>query len=51
MAWGQPARRQHAANEPALKLYEGLGFNQVGRRPKYYRDGGDAVLLTLDPGG
>lgn len=37
----------HAGNEPALKLYEGLGFIQVGRRPKYYRDGGDAVLLTM----
>jgi ribosomal-protein-alanine N-acetyltransferase len=37
----------HADNEPALKLYEALGFQQVGRRPKYYRDGGDAILLTL----
>ncbi|MGE4133396.1 MAG: GNAT family N-acetyltransferase [Bdellovibrionales bacterium] len=37
----------HAANQPALNLYEKLGFQAVGRRPKYYRDGGDAVLLTL----
>jgi ribosomal-protein-alanine N-acetyltransferase len=37
----------HDRNEAALKLYEALGFIHVGRRPKYYRDGGDAVLLTL----
>lgn len=37
----------HAGNEPALGLYTHLGFSQVGRRPKYYRDGGDAILLTL----
>ncbi len=37
----------HALNSPALNLYSGLGFIEVGRRPKYYRDGGDAVLLTL----
>jgi ribosomal-protein-alanine N-acetyltransferase len=37
----------HAQNAPALALYSHLGFNEVGRRPKYYRDGGDAVLLTL----
>jgi ribosomal-protein-alanine N-acetyltransferase len=37
----------HDKNEVALKLYTSLGFQQVGRRPKYYRDGGDALLLTL----
>lgn len=37
----------HALNEPALVLYNELGFIKVGQRPKYYRDGGDAVLLTL----
>lgn len=37
----------HDRNEGALKLYESLGFANVGRRPKYYRDGGDAILLTL----
>lgn len=37
----------HAANEPAIALYNQLGFIKVGQRPKYYRDGGDAVLLTL----
>jgi [ribosomal protein S18]-alanine N-acetyltransferase len=37
----------HDRNQPALELYRVLGFQQVGRRAKYYRDGGDAVLLTL----
>ena len=37
----------HALNQGALGLYLSLGFQEVGRRPKYYRDGGDAVLLTL----
>lgn len=37
----------HALNEPALVLYNELGFIKVGQRPKYYRDGGDAVLLTM----
>lgn len=37
----------HDQNAPALGLYNQLGFQQVGRRPKYYRDGGDAVLFTL----
>lgn len=37
----------HALNTAALGLYSNLGFQEVGRRPKYYRDGGDAVLFTL----
>ena len=37
----------HAQNQAALGLYSNLGFVEVGRRPKYYRDGGDAVLLTM----
>jgi ribosomal-protein-alanine N-acetyltransferase len=37
----------HAQNNSALALYSNLGFQEVGRRPKYYRDGGDAVLFTL----
>lgn len=27
-----------ASNAPALALYQGLGFAQVGRRPNYYRN-------------
>lgn len=35
-----------AVNEPALRLYEGLGYRIVGRRRKYYNDGSDALLMT-----
>lgn len=34
------------ANFPALTLYAGLGFVQVGMRPAYH-DGGDALVLRL----
>lgn len=38
-------------NPPAIALYEGQGFRQVGRRPLYYsrRDGAlvDALILSL----
>lgn len=37
-----------AGNDPALALYAGLGFLRVGLRPRYYRDGTDALLLTRD---
>ena len=37
----------HALNNPAISLYSKLGFAEVGRRAKYYRDGGDAVLFTM----
>lgn len=36
-----------AANEPAQALYRSLGFVAVGRRPDYYEDGEDAVLMNL----
>lgn len=32
-------------NRPARRLYEKLGFGQVGRRPAYYSDTGEAALL------
>ena len=32
-------------NEPAKKLYENLGYETVGVRPKYY-DGIDAILMA-----
>lgn len=35
-------------NRPALALYRRLGFRPVGRRPGYYRRGGDALLLRVD---
>ncbi len=30
-------------NQAALSLYEGLGYHRVGRRPRYYKRGKDAV--------
>ncbi|MBI4677379.1 MAG: ribosomal protein S18-alanine N-acetyltransferase [Elusimicrobia bacterium] len=37
-----------ASNAAALALYASAGFKAVGRRPKYYDDGADAVLMDLD---
>jgi [ribosomal protein S18]-alanine N-acetyltransferase len=34
-------------NEPAIQLYRSLGFERVGRRRGYYRDGTDALILSL----
>ena len=36
-----------AANVPARRLYESAGFRVVGRRPKFYNDGSDAILMDL----
>jgi [ribosomal protein S18]-alanine N-acetyltransferase len=33
-------------NESARRLYEKLGFEEVGERPNYYRDGEDARIMT-----
>ena len=33
------------SNEAALALYRGFGFKEEGRRPKYYEDGEDALIL------
>ena len=40
------------ANAPALALYARAGFAPVGRRPRYYPGGGDALVLRrpLSPG-
>lgn len=36
------------SNTAALGLYEAMGFQQVGNRPRYYRDPvEDAILMTL----
>lgn len=46
-AGGVEARLElSAANAAAAALYAGLGFVVVGRRPRYYPDGSDALLLT-----
>ena len=34
-----------ASNDPAIRLYEQLGFRQVGRRPNYYRDPREDALI------
>lgn len=34
------------ANRAARALYSTLGFNEVGRRPKYYDNGDDALILA-----
>ena len=36
-----------SANEPALRLYRKAGFEFVGRRPKFYNDRSDAILMDL----
>ena len=33
------------SNEPAIALYEKLGFRQVGRRPNYYRNPKEDALI------
>jgi ribosomal protein S18 acetylase RimI-like enzyme len=49
------ARRQNAltatlevrvSNQVAQRLYRKYRFEDVGRRPRYYRDGEDALLMT-----
>ena len=38
-----------ASNTPAIALYEGLGFVQVGRRPRYYeKPREDALILRKE---
>jgi len=37
-----------AGNKAAIKMYDGFGFEAVGRRERYYKDNyEDAVLMTL----
>ncbi len=34
-------------NAPARAFYEAAGFTRIARRPHYYRDGADALVLAL----
>lgn len=34
------------SNAPALALYAGMGFTEVGRRDAYYADGEAALVLA-----
>lgn len=39
------------SNEAALQLYESLGFNEIGRRPRYYpahRGREDALVMAME---
>jgi [ribosomal protein S18]-alanine N-acetyltransferase len=36
----------HEQNEPARRLYRKIGFQEVGKRARYYSDGGSAVLYN-----
>ena len=36
-----------ASNSPAQSLYRRFGFQVMGRRPGYYKDGEDAILMEL----
>jgi ribosomal-protein-alanine N-acetyltransferase len=31
---------------PAIALYRSVGFTEAGRRPRYYRDGEDAIVMS-----
>lgn len=35
------------SNAPAIALYQGLGYRQVGRRPRYYQENGEDALVML----
>jgi [ribosomal protein S18]-alanine N-acetyltransferase len=37
-----------AANDAALACYRALGLAEIDRRPAYYGDGSDALVLQLD---
>jgi ribosomal-protein-alanine N-acetyltransferase len=50
LAAGMAAAREAGAKAMFLEvagLYEAAGFAAVGRRPAYYHDGGDAVVLRV----
>lgn len=36
-----------ASNEAALGLYRSFGFTESGRRPRYYPDGEDALIMWV----
>lgn len=50
-AWSEGCTRifleVRADNAAALALYESAGFERMGRRRRYYQDGGDAVTMRL----
>ena len=48
MGIGRTVLEVRSGNTPALALYKGQGFTQIGRRRAYYRDSGeDALVMEL----
>lgn len=39
-----------AANVAATTLYESIGFTMIARRVRYYADGTDALVMSMEPG-
>jgi ribosomal-protein-alanine acetyltransferase len=39
-----------AANAAAIAFYRRNGFTELATRPRYYRDGSDALVMSLDLG-
>ena len=37
-----------SSNSPAIKLYSTMGFEEVGKRPNYYGQGNDALIMTAN---
>lgn len=48
-AGGRVTLEVRASNAPAQALYRRAGFGVDGRRPRYYPDGEDAVLMSRAP--
>ena len=46
--WENGVLEVRVGNAPARSLYRSLGFKDVGIRKKYYSDGEDAVIMTLE---
>ena len=47
--WENGVLEVRVGNAPARALYSGLGFLEAGMRKRYYSDGEDALIMTLEP--
>lgn len=47
--WENGVLEVRVGNAPARALYTGLGFEEAGLRRRYYSDGEDALIMTLEP--
>ncbi len=48
-SWENGVLEVRVGNAPARALYSGLGFQEAGMRKRYYADGEDALIMTLEP--